>query len=104
MIRAISRGWGWVRENQEEAVNYLVERLPNLDRESELKAVPLVVGYSFNEKTAENGWGTMTRENWQAQIETYENLEQFANGAPAVDDVMTLSVLESTADSRPKVG
>jgi len=104
MIRAISRGWGWVRENQEEAVDYLVERLPNLDRESELKAVPLVVGYSFNEKTAENGWGTMTRENWQAQIETYESLEQFANGAPAVDDVMTLSVLESTADARPKVG
>jgi len=104
MIRAISRGWGWVRENQEEAVDYLVERYPNLDRESELKAVPLVVGYSFNDKTEAGGWGVMTRENWQAQIDTYESLDQFANGAPAVDDVMTLSILEKTADVRPKVG
>ena len=104
MIRAISRGWGWVRDNQEQAVDYLVERYPNLDKESELKAVPLVVGYSFNDLTKSGGWGVMTRENWQAQIDSYESLDQFANGAPAVDDVMTLSILEKTADVRPKVG
>mgnify|MGYP000849488548 CR=1 FL=1 len=104
MIRAISRGWGWVRENPEQAVDYLVERLPNLDKESELKAVPLVVGYSFSEKTKAGGWGVMTRENWQAQIDTYDGLGQFAKGAPAVDDIMTLDILDKTADVRPKVG
>lgn len=104
MIRAISRGWGWVRENPEEAVDYLVEAYPNLDKESELKAVPLVLGYSFNDNTAANGWGSMAPENWQAQIDTYAALDQFANGAPKLEDVMTMSVLESTADSRPKVG
>ncbi len=104
MIRAISRGWGWVRENQEQAVDYLVERLPNLDKESELKAVPLVVDYSFSESTKAGGWGVMTRENWQAQIDTYADLDQFAKGAPAVDDIMTLDILDKTADVRPKVG
>lgn len=104
MVRAISRGWGWVRENPEQAVEYLVERYPNLSKESELKAVSLVVGYSFSETTKTGGWGTMTRENWQAQIDAYESLGQFANGAPALDDVMTLAVLEKTADVRPKVG
>lgn len=104
MIRAISRGWGWVRENQEQAVDYLVERLPNLDKESELKAVPLVVDYSFSESTKSGGWGVMTRENWQAQIDTYAELDQFAKGAPAVDDIMTLDILDKTADVRPKVG
>lgn len=104
MIRAISRGWGWVRENPEQAVDYLVERLPNLDKESELKAVPLVVDYSFSESTKAGGWGVMTRENWQAQIDTYAELDQFAKGAPAVEDIMTLDILDKTADVRPKVG
>lgn len=104
MIRAISRGWGWARENPEQAVDHLIERLPNLNRESERRAVPLVIGYSFNERTKESGWGAMTRENWQAQIDIYDGLDQFARGAPAVDDIMTLDVLEKTADARPKVG
>ena len=103
-IRAIARGWGWAHDNPEGAVDYLVERYPNLDRDSELRAVDLVIGYSFNDRTAANGWGTMTRENWQAQIDIYNQLGQFASGAPALEDVMTLDILEATADARPKLG
>ena len=62
------------------------------------------MGFAFNEKTAAGGWGTMTAENWQAQIDIYDRLGQFANGKPALEDVMTLSVLEATADARPKIG
>lgn len=104
IIRAISRGWGWASENREAAVDALVERYPNLDRDAELKAVDLVMGFAFNEKTAADGWGTMTAENWQAQIDIYDELGQFANGKPALEDVMTLSVLEATAETRPKIG
>ena len=103
-IRAISRGWGWAKENPEAAVDALVERYPNMQKENEMQAVDLVLGYSFNEKTRENGWGTMTKENWQAQIDTYESLDQFTSGAPTVDEVMTLEILEATADTRPKLG
>ena len=104
MIRAISRGWGWVHDNPEAAVDALVARFPNMDRDNELAAAPLVVGYSFNETTAEQGWGTMNAANWQAQIDIYDRLGQFANGAPALEDVMTLDVLAATADARPKLG
>lgn len=104
MLRAVAKGWGWVHENPEAAVDLLVERYPNLNREDELNTVDLVLDYSFNEATAERGWGTMTKENWQAQIDTYESLGQFENEAPSVDDVMTLSVLEATADARPTYG
>lgn len=103
-LRAIARGWGWVRDNPEAAVEILVSRYPNLDREAELKTVGMVVDYSFNEATAEHGWGTMTRENWQAQIDAYDQLGQFEGEAPTVDDVMTLSVLETTAAARPTYG
>lgn len=104
MIRVSAKGWGWVHDNPEEAVRIMVERYPNLDMEIELATVPLALAFSFDENTAANGWGAMTRENWQAQIDLYEQLEQFETGAPTVDDVMTLSVLEATAADRPKYG
>jgi len=103
-IRAIARGWGAVHANPEAGVDALVERYPNLDRNSEMQAVNLVLGFSFNDATAANGWGQMTPENWAAQIETYDSLGQFASGAPALEDVMTLDVLQATGDVRPKIG
>lgn len=103
-IRAISRGWGAVHADPEAGVDALVERFPNLDKAAEMEAVPLVLGFSFNEATAASGWGQMTPENWQAQIETYDSLGQFASGAPALGDIMTLDILNATADVRPKIG
>ncbi|MFV0490807.1 MAG: ABC transporter substrate-binding protein [Pseudorhodobacter sp.] len=104
MIRVSAKGWGWVHENPEEAVKIMVERYPNLDLEIELATVPLALAYSFNENTAANGWGAMTQENWQAQIDLYDQLGQFEAGAPKVEDVMTLSILEATAADRPAYG
>lgn len=103
-IRAISRGWGAVYENPEAGVDALVERYPNLDKDSEMKAVDLVLGFSFNDKTKAGGWGIMTVDNWQEQIDTYNSLEQFTNGAPNVADIMTLDILEATKDVRPTFG
>ena len=103
-IRAISRGWGAVHADPEAGVDALVDRYPNLDKASEMQAVPLVLGFSFNEATAQNGWGQMTPENWQAQIDSYDGLGQFAGGAPELSDIMTLEILNATADVRPKIG
>ena len=103
-IRAISRGWGAVYEDPAAGVAALVERYPNLDKDSEMKAVDLVLGFSFNERTKAGGWGVMTEENWSDQIATYDNLDQFTNGAPALSDIMTLDILEATKDVRPTFG
>ncbi|ABD56672.1 ABC transporter substrate-binding protein [Jannaschia sp. CCS1] len=103
-IRAISRGWGAAYEDPDAAVDALVARYPNLDRDSEMQAAPLVLDYSFNEATAERGWGTMTAENWQAQIDIYDRLDQFTSGAPALEDIMTMDILEATAQTRPTFG
>ncbi|SEP20792.1 NitT/TauT family transport system substrate-binding protein [Salinihabitans flavidus] len=104
MLRAIARGWGWVHDNPEAAVDILVNRYPNLDRENELETVGLVLDYSFNAETAERGWGTMTRENWLAQIDTYDQLGQFERAAPDLDGVMTLAVLDEITSARPTYG
>jgi NitT/TauT family transport system substrate-binding protein len=103
-IDASARGWGWVHENPEKAVDILVERYPNLNREAEIEAAKIVLPYVFNGETGKHGWGTMSRENWEQQIATYAALDQFAGDVPDVDDVMTLSILEATASARPRVG
>jgi len=104
IIRVSAKGWGWVYENPEKAVEFLVERYPNLDMEAELKAVSLITGFSFNANTASGGWGTMTRENWEAQIGAYDGLGQFEGGAPKLDDLVDFTILEATAADRPKFG
>lgn len=103
-LRGSALGWGYARENPDEAVRILVEAYPNLDLESELEAVGSVLNFSFGETTKAHGWGTMSRENWQDQVDTYASLDQFKGTIPTVDDVMTLSILEATSDTRMKVG
>ncbi|MCY3675432.1 MAG: ABC transporter substrate-binding protein [Paracoccaceae bacterium] len=99
-----ARGWGYTRNNPEEAVDHLVSEYINLDRESELEAINPVLDFSFNEVTSAEGWGAMNMENWQSQIDTYEQLDQFQGATPTIDDVMTSEILEATETIRKQVG
>lgn len=101
---AAAKGWGYVRDHPEEAVEMLVDAYPNLDKTSELKAVHSVIHFSFGDNTKETGWGAMNKENWAAQIKAYADLKQFTGTTPTVDDVATMSILEATAAIRKQVG
>lgn len=101
---AAAKGWGYVRDNPEEAVEMLVEAYPNLDKASELEAVKPVIDFSFGDSTKEFGWGAMNKENWAAQIKAYADLKQFTGAVPTVDDVMSLAILDATAQIRKQVG
>ena len=99
-----ARGWSEARMNPEAGVDYLVAEYKNLSRESELEAVGPVLGFSFDDTTATNGWAAMNPANWQAQIDTYAELEQFKGETPTVDDVMTTEILEATEALRKQIG
>ena len=99
-----ARGWGYAKENPEAAVDHLVEEYRNLDRASELEAVVPVLGFSFNDTTASEGWAAMNPENWQKQIDIYADLEQFKGDVPAVGDVMTTDILAATEELRKQIG
>jgi NitT/TauT family transport system substrate-binding protein len=103
-LRATARGWGWAKDNPEGAVDHLVAEYPNLDRASELEAVGPVLGFSFDETTKALGWGHMEPANWQAQIDTYADLDQFKGAVPTLEEVMTPAILEATRDIRLAVG
>jgi NitT/TauT family transport system substrate-binding protein len=85
-------------------VDHLVAEYQNKDRASELEAVKPVLGFSFDSTTAKDGWATMNRENWQAQVETYASLGQFKGAVPSVDDVMTQDILSATESIRREIG
>ena len=103
-LRGSARGWGAAKADPAAAVDHLVAEYPNLDHASEMEAVPGVLGFSFNDVTMSEGWAAMNGDNWQAQIDSYASLGQFQGDTPTVDDVMTLSILEATADIRMEIG
>ena len=37
-------------------------------------------------------------------IALYDELKEFSAGAPKLDDVMTMKILDATKDARPKIG
>jgi NitT/TauT family transport system substrate-binding protein len=103
-LRAAGRGWELANRETERAVELLVEEYPILRYQDELEAARELLTYVFTEETGERGWATMDRETWREQIESHDALGQFTKRVPSVDDVMTLSILEATKESRPHLG
>jgi NitT/TauT family transport system substrate-binding protein len=100
-LRAAGRGWELAYRETEGAVRLLVEEYPILRYEDELESARELLAYVFTKATRERGWATMDAETWREQIESHRELGQFTNRVPAVDDVMTLALLDETKERRP---
>lgn len=103
-LRAASRGWGYAYANRDDAVAMLLRMFPNLVAADERAAADVMLSYAFDESTRAHGYGTMDPAVWQEQITMWSQLGQFSKRTPKVDEVMTLDILNATADARPKLG
>lgn len=103
-VTATAKGWDYARQNPDEAVDLLVKQFSGLDKSAQVASGKKLMTYMFNDDTAKEGWGVMTKENWQSQLDLWAQLKQFKGATPKVDDVMTLQVLEATKEQRPKAG
>jgi NitT/TauT family transport system substrate-binding protein len=103
-VSITARGWKAAFDDLDTAAAAVAKMDKNLKAEDVKAAGEVLLPYAFNEVTAENGWGAMDEAVWQQQIDLYDGLDQFANGAPALDDVVDMSILEATASDRPKIG
>lgn len=103
-LRATGKGWAYANGNRDKAVEFLVKEFPNLVAADEREALDVMLKYAFSSKTAAEGWGTMDPKIWQEQIDLYAELGQFSKRTPKLEEVMTLEILNATADGRPKVG
>ena len=103
-LRATGRGWAYAYANRDKAVELLVKEFPNLVAADEREALEPMLKYAFSPKTATEGWGTMDPAVWQDQINLYASLGQFTKRTPKLEEVMTMDILNATADARPKIG
>ena len=103
-LRAAGRGWAFAFANRDKAVELLVKQFPNLVAKDEREAADVMLAHCFNAATLAHGYGAMDPAVWQAQIALYAQLGQFAKRVPKLDEVMTMDILDATADSRPKIG
>jgi NitT/TauT family transport system substrate-binding protein len=103
-LRATGKGWGYAYANRDKAVELLVKEFPNLVAADEREALEPMLKYAFSPKTAAEGWGTMDPAVWQDQIKLYSDLGQFTKRTPKLEEVMTMDILNATADARPKIG
>jgi NitT/TauT family transport system substrate-binding protein len=103
-LRGIARGYAYAYKEPEKAIDLLVKEYPNFRREDELEGLKVLLGFAFNDATRASGWGTFDPKVWQDQITLYDELGQFTAGAPKLDDVMTMSILDATKDMRSKIG
>lgn len=103
-LRAAGRGWEYANANREAAVDMLLKEFPNLVKADEVAAADVMLKHIFTAATAKGGWATFDPAVWQAQIDVYDQLQQFSAGAPALDAVITTAILDATADVRPKIG
>lgn len=103
-VSATAKGWAWARDNLEDAIDLLVKHSPELKRQEQLDGAKILMKYMWTDQTAEDGWGTMSRDTWQSQLDLWSSLGQLEGDTPSVDDVMTTSILEATSGDRPKQG
>jgi len=103
-IRAAAKGWDWTYQNPKEAVEIAVAGYPQLDKEVELQTIDRVLSLSFDAATAKDGWGIFDPTAVQEQISVYDAIGQFPNGAPKLEDCISMAILEMTAKDRPKYG
>jgi len=99
-VRATARGWQFAQDNLDVALDHLLEAYPNLDREAEEEGAQVILGYVMADTALENGWGSMDPDVWQAQLDLWEELDQFSAETPSLDDIVTFDVLEATSDTR----
>jgi NitT/TauT family transport system substrate-binding protein len=103
-LRATGKGWEYAHAHRDEAVDLLVREFPNLNRADEREAADVMLSYAFNENTRANGWGAMDPQVWREQIELYAQLGQFSRRPPALEEVITMDILNQTRDARPRIG
>ncbi|WP_282609029.1 ABC transporter substrate-binding protein [Pelagibius sp. Alg239-R121] len=102
-IGAAAKGWGWTHANPEEAVKKAVAAFPNMDLDWELKTIDLVLRMSFDADTAKDGWGAFDPASLEEQISIYDQIKQYPDGRPKLEEVYTSKILEMTAADRPKL-
>jgi NitT/TauT family transport system substrate-binding protein len=100
-VRGLARGWKFAHDNPEEAVDILVAAYPNLNRADEAEGLAALMPFAFNDTTEARGWGAMSDDVWQRQLDLLAKVDAFGGEpAPDIESVRDNSILDATGDAR----
>jgi NitT/TauT family transport system substrate-binding protein len=99
-VSATAQGWAFAKDNLEEAADMVVKLQPTLQKADLVAQGEVLLEYAFSDATASDGWGTMSPEVWQKQLDTWAELKQFKGATPKLEDIATFDVLDATKDAR----
>ncbi|SES32137.1 NitT/TauT family transport system substrate-binding protein [Pedococcus cremeus] len=99
-VSATAKGWSFARENLQEAAEMVVKLQPTLKAEDIAAQGEVLLKYAYNDATKTDGWGTMNRDVWQSQLDTWTELKQFKGTPPKLEDFVTFDVLDATKEAR----
>jgi NitT/TauT family transport system substrate-binding protein len=99
-LRATARAWKDVQANPQEAAELTAKQYPDVKAADAQKVQEAFVPLVWNDKAEQNGWGQMDPAVWQEQIDLWDELGQFEDEAPALEDVIDTDALEATVEDR----
>ena len=86
-------------------MEFLVKEFPNLDAADEREALDVMLKFAFSTAHARPKAGARwTRPSGRSRSTSMPSSDQFSKRMPKLEEVMTLDILKTTADSRPKIG
>lgn len=92
-LSATEKGWAWARDNPEEAIALLIAENPELDADAEARALDTFLDLMYTDATDQAGWGAMTEENWQRQIQLFDEIGEFGSrDVPEVSDFVVFDL------------
>ena len=94
-VAAADKGWAWVADNQDAAVDLLTEFAPALDKAKEKASLAVIIeDYIYTGETAEHGFGYVSPNRWQETLDRYAALGEIKDSLTAAD-VHDGSILEA---------
>ncbi len=90
--------------NRDKAVDLLVKEFPNLNTKDERRRSTSMLRFAFNANTRRMAGAPWTRRCGRTRSTSTRSSASSPSACRAVDEVMTLDILNATANARPQIG
>lgn len=93
-LSAVSEGWAYAADNQEKAIEILVNYAPALEADKEAASLAVIVAdYIYTDETETQGFGNISADRWQKTLDSYAAIGEISADLKA-SDVFDDSILK----------
>lgn len=99
-LEAADKGWAYAADYPEDAINLVVSVSSALNKDQELASLKIITrDFIYTDATRESGFGTVSKERWNATVKSYADIGEIKRGLSA-DDVFDDRILKGARRTR----